>query len=430
MAEIIVITDVKTAYTGIVEILKRYMVMDEKYFKISALWIIGSYFHDKFKTFPYLYFNASKGSGKTRILKLIAFLSRNGKLLGLPSEAFLYREAAIQTICLDEMENIDRKEKQDLRLLLNSAYKKGLFIPRMKKVKDEWVTEEHETYSPIALANIWGLNDVLQDRCITVILEKTIEPNITKKIEAWDEEENVLELKGYMKNFEYWENVESDVFIGNTTWLFSQITKIWNDILDNMKNATTFDDALRSLDWLSGKYKFEHTKELEEFFIGINNSKVDGRNLELYFPLIILASFVSKELYKEIIGLAEEETIERATVDVMENKDIMFISALVDFIKNGKENEFYEINAIKNDCIESIGEDVQQKDGSYRKVVPDWFNSIWIGRALRRMNLTNKKKRLPKGFQVMLNFDKIKEKARMSGIEGIEVQKTLDLKSD
>jgi len=157
-------TDFLDIFNDLVSLIKHFLIMDEKYYLIVSLWIMGTYFHKSFRTYPYLYLNASKGSGKTRLLKLIAYLSNNGNVIGLPSEAFIFREAETRTFCLDEMENINTKESTELRLLLNSAYKKGLFVPRMKKVKEEQVTQMFESFSPICIANIWGLDDVLQDR--------------------------------------------------------------------------------------------------------------------------------------------------------------------------------------------------------------------------------------------------------------------------
>ena len=53
-------------------ILKEYMDMEEQQYNLISLWIIGTYIHKQFPAYPYLFFNAMKGSGKTRILKIIS----------------------------------------------------------------------------------------------------------------------------------------------------------------------------------------------------------------------------------------------------------------------------------------------------------------------------------------------------------------------
>ena len=67
----------KTLYYKIIDVLKKYCDLREDYYKLVALWIIGTYFHDSFPTYPYLYFNAMRGSGKSRIMQLISKISKN-----------------------------------------------------------------------------------------------------------------------------------------------------------------------------------------------------------------------------------------------------------------------------------------------------------------------------------------------------------------
>ena len=63
-----------------------------------------------------------KGSGKTRTLNLITELSNNGKVLNSLTEAVLFRTTG--TLAIDEFEGMERKGQENLRELLNSAYKK------------------------------------------------------------------------------------------------------------------------------------------------------------------------------------------------------------------------------------------------------------------------------------------------------------------
>jgi len=51
-------------YGQIIDILKEYSDLEEHNYKIIALWIIGTYMHDQFSSYPYLFLNAMKGSGK------------------------------------------------------------------------------------------------------------------------------------------------------------------------------------------------------------------------------------------------------------------------------------------------------------------------------------------------------------------------------
>jgi len=164
-------------YKKIKKILKEYMDMDESSYSLVSLWILGSYLHKQFPAYPYLFFNAMKGSGKTRMLKIISNLAYNGKVAGSMTEAVLFRTAKERTLCIDEFEQMNARGNENLKLLLNSAYKKGTTIERMSKKKiegsEQQVVEEFEVYCPIAMANILGMENVLGDRCISIILEKS-----------------------------------------------------------------------------------------------------------------------------------------------------------------------------------------------------------------------------------------------------------------
>ena len=74
-------------YEDIISLLSEWVDIPEDYKKIIAIWICGTYLHKKFSTFPYLFFNAMRGSGKTRLLKIISWLQYNGNgdILNNPS---------------------------------------------------------------------------------------------------------------------------------------------------------------------------------------------------------------------------------------------------------------------------------------------------------------------------------------------------------
>ncbi|GAF97267.1 unnamed protein product, partial [marine sediment metagenome] len=45
-------------YENIIKVLKHYLDMNEDYYSLISIWIIGTYFHKDFNSYPYLYFNA------------------------------------------------------------------------------------------------------------------------------------------------------------------------------------------------------------------------------------------------------------------------------------------------------------------------------------------------------------------------------------
>ncbi|MEM4270831.1 MAG: hypothetical protein QXO70_01905, partial [Candidatus Pacearchaeota archaeon] len=92
--------NLKKCYIDIINLAKEYIEMPERYYKIIALWIIGTYVHKKFNTFPFLFINAMKGSGKTRLLKFLCSLVWNGDIVADLKEAVLFRTAENHTILI------------------------------------------------------------------------------------------------------------------------------------------------------------------------------------------------------------------------------------------------------------------------------------------------------------------------------------------
>jgi len=68
-------------YESIIDTMKEYCDLKEEYYSLASLWIIGTYLHNKFNTYPYLFINAMRGSGKTRMLKLISSMASNGEII-------------------------------------------------------------------------------------------------------------------------------------------------------------------------------------------------------------------------------------------------------------------------------------------------------------------------------------------------------------
>lgn len=146
------------------------------------IWDIGTYFHQLFDTYPYQFLNAAKRSGKSKCLTLQSLLAFNGKSIIKPSEASFFRmiQGLRCTLCIDEIETAAHADKELLRTVLLSGYKKGSKVPRSeevilpgKKGVRVRVIEEYDVFSPKIMANIAGMERVLEDRCIPLILVRS-----------------------------------------------------------------------------------------------------------------------------------------------------------------------------------------------------------------------------------------------------------------
>ena len=382
-------------YYGIIQILKKYVDIPENYYKIIALWIIGTYVHDTFETFPLLFINACKGSGKSRLLKLIIALSRNGKIVLDLKEAPLFRTATGSTLGIDEFENVGSKDNATIRTLINAAYKKGARVERMKKVsqngQEKQVVECFDLYCSVVMANIWGMDEVVSDRCLQVILDKSANPLIVKLIEDFTANPEILDIKRTL------EQIQCSLCSVVTS---CNIIKGWNNYITTCYKTTltTYNTYTTTTTLTTPVTPIE-----EQIFNKINETKIDGRNLELFFPLFIISNIINEEVFEEIIQLSSSIIQERKNEEYTESKDV----SLMDFVSGKLESqtEWKSVNDLAKEFRNFVC--VEEED-SYR-----WLNSRWMGRALKRNKLILQKRRMGKGVEVLLDVYKAKDKLRM-----------------
>lgn len=383
----------KKAYDDIILILKEYMDLEEDYYSLISLWIIGTFFHKQFSSYPYLFFNAMKGSGKTRILKILANLCKNGKVAGSMTEAVLFRTAGSRTLCIDEIEGINAKGNENLRLLLNSAYKRGLVVERLRKRKtaegDIQEVEEFEVFCPIALANIWGMDDILGDRCIKLILEKSSKHKITRLIENFENDVEFVNIKN--------ELLKITDCLNNKSNLFGNVITEWNCYIKNNVNQVSIVSKVNEVNKVSNTYDTGDIYVIGDIFQVLGKTTIAGRDLELFFPLLIIANLIDDKLLDKLITTAEEVIKEKREVDREENKDVQLIEHIA------------ESNYIGETNISLIVSNLQEKYGQDEK----WINSRGISRALKRLNLILSRSSTGKQRQVKLNTEKAKDKLLM-----------------
>ena len=384
--------NIQEVFPLIKDMLEKYVDMPEDYYDLIAIWIIGTYFHKEFYSYPYLFLNAMRGSGKTRLLKLITTMAWEGDLLASLTESVMFR--SVGTLGIDELEGLGRAEQSALRELLNASYKKGTKIHRTKKKKgiegEEYVLESFEPYRPVIMANINGMEEVLGDRCITLILEKSNHPAKTKLIELFEHEEKINYT---LKKMQFTRKSVELCRVYSCLGMYQK----WNKYIYAQHNTTTYNTL---------QYTTIHnnipdlTEEEFELFNDIYESGIYGRDLELFMPLFLVAEMIGRDELKKMIRIASEITKGKREEQVIESRDVM----VIDYVSNLSEG-------LVAHSMKQLFEEFKEFSGIGNE--EDWLNPQWFGLALKRLKLILSKKRKGHGVEVMLDVPKAKQKMIM-----------------
>lgn len=383
-------------YERIMDFIEYYMDTTEENKKIIAIWIIGTYFHKEFSSYPFLFFNAMRGSGKSRMLRIVSYLMNdgNGELITSLTEAVLFRSKKNKGLAIDESESLGSKEKAILKECLCSSYKRGGTVQRNKKVSDKsgenYILQTFEMYRPITLANIWGLDDVLADRSITIILEKSDNPLKVKKQENFENNPEIEWIKRTLSvvcRFSAVSVVKKDVY------------KRWNNYIEGKYINDTYTlTTLTTLNYTTTlKQQILEKEEEDAMFFEIDKTNIDGRHLEIFFPLFLTSYEISSELFKEILEISISKVDIRKDDEISDSRDAViyeFVSSLSD-----RGLQYLPMKEIAFQCRTFAGDD-EITDKS-------------LGRSLKRLNLVLDKKRLASGRFVILNYAKAHEKLKI-----------------
>lgn len=161
---------------------------------VLALWAIHTWVSERFDATPYLSITAAtKQAGKTRLLTLLSFVSRQGKMFADVTPAYLFtwmeQNDGKVSIFVDEAEKLSSSALGVLRSLMNTGYLAGQTIGR----KTPQGIQDFPVYCPKAYACIGDVNDTLRDRSIVVTLERGKPGNDMRRVVAMGEAAAMVE---------------------------------------------------------------------------------------------------------------------------------------------------------------------------------------------------------------------------------------------
>jgi len=367
---------------------------DEREYIFRTLWDIGTYFHHLFNAYIYDYLGGVKQTGKTKVLTLHSCIAFNAVNSGNLSTASVFRlvQNGRCTLLIDETEMLRAEGRNvperayEIRNLLLSGYKKGSYVYRCEKTgKDRIVPEKFEVYGPKALANIRGLEGVLEDRCKVTIMQRA---------------------RGEKRNRE--------IDIADPKWAKLR-DKLYRFYLGNWKRVSEIYASLGGVD-----------SELTE------GCELGGREGELWKPILTMALLFNEcsecnVMYKTlgippssqrsfsslttlILELAKESTRLKKTEDVAEVGENILVKVLANRVR---DDDYYKVK------------DLKQEMGLFYDEQQLWLTTRWIGNALRRLGF-REKRRLGTGYEYLIKVQQVHDLVDRLGISTEEIQPKIE----
>jgi len=145
---------------------------DERLYHLVTSWI-----SEAWTSVPYLQIIGPKNSGKTRLLEVLQHLVYRGILTPNLTEATTFRiiEKFRPVFLIDEAEVLGSESKQIIQNLLNSGYRRGQLIPRMKPGPDGgYDIDFFDAFGFKALASTGGFKGTPESRSILITMEKNL----------------------------------------------------------------------------------------------------------------------------------------------------------------------------------------------------------------------------------------------------------------
>ena len=317
--------------------LKYCELKDTPWYSVIALWVIGTYFYYLFETYPYLAFEGTKNTGKSKTARISTRISFNGILSVNISDATLYRDIEVlrPTFGIDEAEILKDPEKSKLiRAILNAGHFKGAKVLRQEKTsKGIFHTRHYSVYAPKLIANTRGLEDTLESRTIKIIM-----------LRAKTEKGLILDT----------ESSEDWNYVRHLCYCFTLC----------------------------------YFKEIKEIYLNNPEVKVaNNRFNDLWSPLLSIARFIFKDKpdeFKLIKDFALEQ-IGLSQDDSLDDRTNAFFQALRSLTNGG--DRVCSSREIKEAMQAYLEED---------EVEP--INTKWIGWKLKSFGLSKGKQRLNKGY--------------------------------
>lgn len=338
------------------------------YLNVCLIWSLGTYFYKIFEHYPYLDFNATKGSGKSKALSILECICYNAYMTYHLTGPAWTRMVESQgcTLLIDEQEDLQDPEKEhseNLTAILRAAFKTDAqSIINTQTKGSSWMPKIYDVGVPVSLAHIKPLHEITADRTIPIPMLKSTNPEIN------DADVN--------KDDEIWTVVRNSMY---------------RMFLDNFKTI----------------------QKIKDEKIDLPNISSRDRN-QIWKPIITLAKFLERNgvegLVDSVLRVVEATHIMRTATNQSSNTDVQILELLCESIgdkirpvitKEGDTNWFSQQRILKA-----------------ARGIPDleYLSSKELGGIFVRLGFVKKKKN-PNGMCVFITENILKILCEKHGLD-------------
>ncbi|MCX8074128.1 MAG: toprim domain-containing protein [Clostridia bacterium] len=353
---------------------KFYYTSDDNTYKVLALYIYATYYYELFGQIPYLFLNGQKGSGKSILDTVIYMYAFDAKMAVDISESSLFRMVSIEggTIILDEMENLTSRSKtQDstMAAALKGGYSRSGSIYRFNKEKN--AVEGFNVYGPKIISNIFGLEDVIADRCIQI---NTYRLNVTKHTKMEDPKYYLAEKLDEIRA------LTSRCAI-SALENFQELHKIYNNSLFETGNAR-LSQILTPIQATARLVDTDERIMLKQRNPEINEDELIGeyeRALINFYneTLVVTKDDIDNDTPEGIIKRAVP-AIAKELYGLVPDKDkeytITSNHKYQEPIKHNIDEGWFEVNVIHFKCFI---EEIMTGDTAFARLIPRWIKTVF-----------------------------------------------------
>lgn len=227
--------------------INKYVAFQSPYHSVVvALWVLHTWVVCGFYVTPRLILDSAEpGSGKTRVLELLALLCRSAKLTLSTTTAALYRRIAAAadeglpppTVLQDEADAIFGKtstpQAEDLRALFNAGYRRGATVDRCEGDAKNMRVREFPVHAPVALAGLAGrMPDTIRTRGITIHMRRR-RPD--QRVSDFRERDVLVEAAPIRDQLDIWAKQNEDILAAARPSLPDGVTdrsaEIWEPLV-------------------------------------------------------------------------------------------------------------------------------------------------------------------------------------------------------